>query len=136
MTSGLFYAHSGLRYLILLLGLIAAVYFALAIARGRPPARADRTLMSTYVGLLDLQLLIGVALVATGIFYPALSGHLLTMIAAIALAHATSVLARKPGDPSRSHKLRLAGVAGSLLLILAGIAAIGRGIFSSGAPSM
>ena len=136
MTNGLFFAHSGLRYLILLVGVLAVAYFAIAISRGREATRGDRTLMSVYVGLLDLQLLLGVGLIATGIFYPALSGHLLTMILAIALAHATSAMSRKPGDAARSHKLRLAGVAGSLLLILAGIAAIGRGIFRTGVPSM
>ena len=136
MSTGLFYAHSGLRYLVLALGVAAVVYFALAAARGRPDSRVDRILMASYVGLLDLQLLLGVALVVTGTFYPALIGHLATMLLAVVVAHGASVLSRKPGSPGRGHRIRLAGIAASLLLIAAGIAAIGRGIFTSGAPPM
>lgn len=136
MTNGLFYAHSGLRYLILLVGVAAAVNFALALRSQRPSNSTDRMLAGAFTGLLDLQLLLGIGLVVSGIMYPALMGHITMMVLAVVVAHATSVLARKATEPKRAHGLRLAGVVVALLLILGGITAIGRAVFGTGAPSL
>lgn len=138
--TGLFYAHSGLRYLVLLAGAVAVVYLAVALARRRPAARADRIVMAIYVGLLDLQVVLGLILVATGIFYGALMGHLVMMLAAAAVAHAAAAVARRGDaapDPARNpNRIRVIGVLVSLGLVAGGIVAIGRSIFGSGAPSV
>lgn len=136
MTQGLFHAHSGLRYLILLVGVVALISFALARRSGRPQRPTDRVLMAAFTGLLDLQLLLGIGLVLTGVYYPALIGHMAMMVMAVVIAHAASVMSRDQADVKRGHGLRLAGVAAALLLIAGGVLAIGRGIFSSGAPTM
>ena len=136
MTNGLFYAHSGLRYLILLLGVAVAVNCALALRSERPSNSTDRILTAAFTGLLDLQLLLGVGLVLSGILYPALVGHIAMMVLAVVVAHATSVLAKKASEPRRAHALRLAGALGALVLVLGGITAIGRAIFGTGAPSL
>ena len=60
MMNGLFQAHSGLRYLILLVAAIAVVVYGIAVARERPQTSLDRVLMSVFTGLLDLQLVLGV----------------------------------------------------------------------------
>jgi hypothetical protein len=135
MTNGLFYAHSGLRYLILLVGVAALVNFTLALRSERASNSTDRLLMAAFTGLLDLQLLLGIGLVVSGILYPALIGHIAMMVLAAVVAHASSVIARKAADARRAHSMRLAGILGALVLILGGIAAIGRAILGTGAPS-
>ncbi|MBW3629060.1 MAG: hypothetical protein KY464_07150 [Gemmatimonadetes bacterium] len=136
MTTGLFYAHSGLRYLVLLVGVAAALNAALALRSERPANSADRVLMAAFTGLMDLQGLLGIGLVISGILYPALIGHLAMMLLAIVVAHVSSVVARKAPDPRRGHAMRLAGVLGALVLIVGGIMAIGRSVLQSGTPSM
>ena len=136
MTTGLFYAHSGLRYLILLIGVAALINSALALRSERPSNSSDRVLMAAFSGLLDLQLLLGVGLVVSGLLYPALIGHIVMMVLAAVVAHGCAVLARKNTDPRRGHAMRLAGVLGALVLIVGGIMAIGRSVLGSGTPSM
>jgi heme A synthase len=123
----LFYAHSGLRYLVLLMGLVAVAYFAYGLATKRPVDKSIRIIGSSFVGLLDLQVLLGIVLLGSGWpFYPALWGHLAMMLLAAALAHVMMVLNRRRPNPG--YLLPLIGVAGALLLILGGILAIGRSL--------
>jgi hypothetical protein len=123
----LFYAHSGLRYLVLLMGLIALAYFAYGLATKRPVDKAVRILGSSFVGLLDLQVLLGILLLGAGWpFYPALWGHLVMMVLAAGLAHALLVVNRRRPDPG--YLLPLIAVAGALVLIIGGILAIGRSL--------
>ena len=136
MMTGLFHAHSGLRYLILVVAAIAIVVYAFALARERPQTKLDRILMSVFTGLLDLQLVLGIALVVSGILYPARIGHIATMVLAVVVAHAAGVLSRRTLEARRAHSMRLAGVLGALVLILGGIMAIGRSVLGSGTPSM
>lgn len=130
-----FHAHSGLRYLVLLAAFVAVAYLLYALATGRATERASRVLTSVFVGLLDLQILLGLLLMVSGIYYPALMGHLMMMILAAVVAHGASVMARK-AEPRRALMLRLLGVAGALVLIVGGILSIGRSIFGAGVPSV
>jgi hypothetical protein len=136
MMNGIFFAHSGLRYLVLLVGLVALFYYAYALAGRKQPDRASSLIGSIYVGLLDLQILLGIVLMATGIFYGALIGHLAMMLLAAAVAHVAFIAAKRTVAPGRHHIYRLAGVAASLILILMGIMAIGRAIIGTGRPGM
>ena len=120
-----FYAHSGLRYLVLLMGLIAVAYFAFGLATKRPVDKSVRIIGSSFAGLLDTQVLLGIILLGAGWpFYPALWGHLVMMVAAAVLAHVMLVVNRKRANPG--YLLPLIGVGGALLLVLGGIMAIGR----------
>jgi len=130
----LYYAHSGLRYLVLIAGVVALVYFAVAFFAKRPAQRADRIIMSSFVGFLDLQILLGLLLVIGGIFYPMVIGHLLMMALAAVTAHLSAIKAKRALDFRVAHQIRLVGTLITLGLIVAGIAAIGRGIFESRAP--
>ncbi len=126
MINGIFHAHSGLRYLVLLAGVVALVVLAMGAFGRQPFGRASRICLAAFTGLLDLQILLGIAMVVMGCFYPALMGHLMMMILAAVAAHALSVYARKQGDPRRAHTIALVGVVLALGLIFAGIGAIGR----------
>ena len=122
----LFQAHSGLRYLVLLVGLIAFLYTIVAAVRGRAWDSTGRGLLMAFTGLLDLQLLLGLVLVFVWEFYPALWGHITMMVLAVAVAHITSIVNRRRPPERRTHTTAALGTAGSLILIVGGIMAIGR----------
>ena len=124
----LFHAHSGLRYLVLLAGLLAFGYTLIAALRSRPWDRTGRVLLSAFVGALDLQILLGVILIFVWRFYPALWGHLTMMVLAAAVAHVAAVVNRRRPAERRSQMTAALGAAGALILIIGGIAAIQRSI--------
>ncbi len=124
MENMLFYAHSGLRFLVLLAGAIAAAVLLWGWRSGRPFAGQSRAVTAVFTGSLDLQLLLGIGTVLTRPWYGALMGHLIMMIAAVMAAHGITVYGRKQEDPRRAHLISLVGVVLALLLIVGGIMAI------------
>lgn len=136
MLSVLYHAHSGIRYLVLLAAVAALVLTARGLSGRAPYAGPVRGAVGAFVGLLHLQLLLGIGLVASGIWYPALMGHVVMMALAVAAAQLLSGWARRAPDAARAHRLALAAVAAALLLIVGGIAAIGRHPLQSRAPSL
>ena len=129
-------AHSGLRYLVLLAGIAALLYFAYAGFANKGNRKTGRSIGAAFCGLLDLQIVLGLVLVATGLFYGALMGHLFMMIIAAVVSHGAMVLGRNQEDESKGNKVRFAGVLVTLLLIVAGIMSIGRDVFGSGSPTL
>lgn len=122
-----FHAHSGIRYLVLLAGIVAAAYALVGWVRGRGYDRTGRLLGRIYVGVLDVQVLLGVVLL-TATYYPALIGHITMMVLAAGAAHGFAVAQKRRRAEARSFALQFTGLAISLLLIVAGILAIGRPI--------
>lgn len=129
-------AHSGLRYLVLLAGIVALLYFAYAGFANKGSAKTGKSIGAAFCGLLDLQIVLGLLLVATGLFYGALMGHLFMMIIAAVVAHASMVFGRKQADEPKGNKIRFVGVLVTLLLIVGGIMSIGRDVFGSGSPTL
>jgi len=127
----LFAAHSGLRYLVLLAALVAAGVMLTGFLSRRPWGRPSRISLAVFTGLLDVQILLGIAMVAMGRFYPSLMGHIVMMLLAAVAAHGLSVTARKQADGRRAHSLGLIGVVLALLFIVLGITAIDRGVLES-----
>ncbi len=127
--TGLFHAHSGLRYLVLLVGLVHVVVAALALAKKQPPGKASRVLSSAFMGLVHAQLLVGLGLVLMGRWYGALVGHLVMMVLAAVSASFFPALNKRRAQPSAG--LALAGTLLALLLIAGGIFAIGRHPFQA-----
>lgn len=124
----LFHAHSGLRYIVLLVGLVAIAVLAIGLIR-KKPIGAERGLTAAFVGVLDLQVLLGIVLLFVFPFYGALMGHITMMVLAAVAAHLLSVRAKKATDPNRATLLRLWGVVVPFILIVLGILAIGRSVF-------
>lgn len=120
----LFAAHSGTRYLILLVGLIALLWFVRGLGTNRPFSRPAPAMFAAFVGLLDLQVLMGIALLIGGRRPSGIWGHLACMILAVTLAHSM----KKSSRTSTGYGRPLVGVAGALALIVVGILAIGRRI--------
>lgn len=125
----LFHAHSGLRYLVLLAGLLALSYSLTAALRGQRWSRPGRVFLSIFVGVMDLQVLIGLVLVFVRVFYPALWGHLSMMIVAAVVGHVASAINKRRAPERQSHWVAVVGAALALVLIVGGILAIGRPIF-------
>lgn len=120
----LFAAHSGTRYLVLLAGLIALLWFAWGAATKRPFSGPARAMFAVFVGLLDLQGLMGIVLLIGGHRPQAIWGHVACMVLALIFAH----FVKKSTRQGMGYGRPLLGVAGTLALIVVGILAIGRAI--------
>lgn len=120
----LFAAHSGTRYLVLVAGLIALLWFAWGLGTKRAFSRPAPAMLAVFVGLLDLQVLMGIALLIGGRRPPGIWGHVVVMVLAVILAH----WMKKSSRTSTGYGGPLFGVAGALALIVVGILAIGRAI--------
>ena len=126
--TALLHAHSGLRFLILLLGVVNLVVLGGSLATKKPFGKVHRILGASYAGSLHLQVLLGLSLVAMGDWFPALIGHLSMMVLAAASAQVAMTMNRK--RPVPGLQIPLAGVVISLLLIVGGVMAIGRPLFA------
>ena len=126
--TGLFHAHSGLRFLILLLGVANVVVLGVGLARKQPFGKLHRGLGAAFAGSLHLQLLLGIAMVAMGRYYPALVGHMVMMVIAAVAAQLTFSLNRRRATPTL--QLPLLGVVVALVCITGGLMAIGRGLLT------
>ncbi len=131
MLTGLLQAHSGLRYLVLLAGIVAFGYALFAVVTRRPYDRGIRSVSAAFAGLLHLQVLLGFVFLVSGRFYPALIGHIFMMLLAAAVAQVPlSVLRRQPAE-KRGPLPHLVGTTIALVLIWGGIVSIGRGLLDS-----
>jgi heme A synthase len=127
----MFMAHSGVRYLVLLFGAACALYALAGWAMGRPYDRTMRVIASIFAGTLHLQILLGLVVVFTRGFYPALMGHIMTMVIAATVAQLpVSVMRRRPED-QRTYPPHAVSALIALALIWAGVAAIGRSLLGS-----
>jgi uncharacterized membrane protein YphA (DoxX/SURF4 family) len=127
----LFMAHSGLRWLILLVAVIAIVKFAVGWLRGGTYKGMDRGLMSGFSGLMDLQATLGIILLLwsgfAGVGFPMFRIlHGVIMIAAAGVAH-MSARWKNSNDTTRFRN-NLAIIFGSLILVLIGISILPEGL--------
>ena len=125
------YAHSGLRYLVLLAGVLTLFYALYGTFTGRPYDRAMRVLSVLFAGFTHLNVLLGLGLIFTGTFYPALIGHIFMMVmAAVVIQIVPSVMKRRPIE-ERSYLPHVISTLVGLGLIVGGIMAIGRTVLGS-----
>jgi hypothetical protein len=130
--------HSWLRWVVLLLGLLAVVR-AMAGRGGRPWSHGDDAIGKWFVATLDTQFLIGLLLyvwlspitrAALADFGAAMRNgglrffaveHLVGMVIAIALAHVGRVKIRAATDDRRRHSIAAVYFGIALLVLLASI---------------
>jgi len=130
MTPIVFYAHSGIRYLVLLAGLAAFVYLLYGLVSRRDFDKLANALTGAYVGLMDVQVLFGILLYLLIPSYPQLLGHVVMMLAAVSVGHVANIMNKR--REKKSYAVAFVGVALSLVLIIGGIMAIGRPLIGSG----
>ena len=126
----LYQAHSGLRYLVLLAGLVALLVFAYGLITRRP-VRGAPGFTATFTALLDVQFVLGAGLFLGGIVYDALMGHIAMMILAVVAANGAAMLAPRATTERQELAIRFAGVIIALVCIVIGILAIGRSVLGS-----
>lgn len=132
MRNFFFYAHSGFRYMILLLGVATILYALFAASTKRPYDKPMRALSSGLAGAMHLQILLGFALIFAGRFSPGIAIHFVTMLLAAAAAQIpVSVMRRRP-EEEKSQLPHAVWAAVALAIVAAGILAIGRPIIGSG----
>ena len=119
-------AHSGFRYLVLLAGVLTLGYAIYGAVAGRTYDRTMFRLARTFAGLIHLQLLIGIALLFTERFYPALIGHILPMVFAAAAATVAPAVMRRREPAARTWMPHIVATLVALALIVIRIIAIGR----------
>jgi len=130
--------HSWLRWFILILAIIILVKSAMGISGNKDYLKGDNAMASAFVGLLDLQLLVGISLYFwspitanawggdispmkdAGIRYWAVE-HLSMMIIAIIIAHLGKIKVKKLSDSTKKFKTQLIYFGIALLLILSRI---------------
>lgn len=127
----LFAAHSGLRFLVLLAGLLVVLYALVGFFAKREYSPVMARLAAAFTGLLHLQVLTGISVLFTRTFHTAIMGHLFPTLAAAAVAQLTgSVMKRRP-EARKSYGPHLVGAVLALGLVAAGVKAIGRGLLQS-----
>jgi hypothetical protein len=123
----LLYIHSWLRWVIVLVGLIALAIHALGLLQKKPYNSMSRGLMSAFTGLLDLQMLVGIiqliagwqGFVSAGGGFPrAQVEHTFAMLLAVAAAHVITRNKEKP-DNIRYRNGVIAILVVAVLLVLA-----------------
>ena len=124
-------AHSGLRWLVLLVAVIAIVKFLIGWLARSQYKGMDRGLMAGFSGLMDLQSTLGLLLLLwggfTGLGFPRYRlEHGLIMIIAAVVAHLSSRW-KNAGDTIRFRN-NLFLIVGSLILVLIGIAVLPGGL--------
>jgi hypothetical protein len=138
MASTLLIIHSYLRWLVLAAGLVAVVKMANGYARQAAYEPSDARISRIFVGVFDLQFLVGLILygvspltrgamkdMSTAMTDPHVrffvAEHPLLMFIALCVAHASVVFARKAPTHRAKFMRSALGFAFSLGLILAGI---------------
>jgi hypothetical protein len=113
----LFTLHSHMRWLVAGVLVIALVKLAATWMRGAQFGRADRALSSAAIGLIDLQMLLGIILLLflDGTFPRERIEHAVTMILAVVAAHMSARWKRAEGNV-RARNTYIALLVAALLI--------------------
>lgn len=121
------HTHSGVRYLLYLVGLAVIVYGLWGWIGKRPVDRKLRLLMFGFVGLIDLQILLGLALAMSRRYtMNALVGHVFLALGAAAAAHVVNAVMRRRPQEEKTHPPYVIGAAIALVLLAGAILVLGR----------
>lgn len=113
--------HSLVRFVILVLALVGIVKALLSLAQKSAPAQLDQTLAAAFLGLYDLQVLIGLLIILLGGLTNVI--HPIVMFVGVALAHGLQAMTKR-AEGANAPLYRLAFYIAPLLVILVGLSAI------------
>jgi hypothetical protein len=123
-VNSLFQIHSWLRFLVLALNLA----FLGVAARGHfsraPFSKGGKVLGSAWVGVMHLQVLVGAALALSGFWQPRDLGHVVLIVAGVAIAQVLMSVNRRAPTPGWKKPMLAALI--SLVSLTLGIFAIGK----------
>lgn len=113
--------HSLVRFVIILVVMVGIVKVLISLVLKRAPDQIDQTLSSTFLGLYDLQVLIGLLIILLGGLSQAI--HPIVMFIGVLLAHGLQAMTKRGEGPTASL-YRLALFIVPLLIILVGLTTI------------
>ena len=120
--------HSILRWLIVIIGVVAIIKFLVGWARKNAFDKMDRGLSSGFSGLMDLQVTLGLLI----FFITGFGGagfpmyrieHLTTMLIAAVIGHAPAMFKKA----ANKHAVAFYAVIGALILVVIGVARLPGG---------
>lgn len=117
-----FMFHSLLRWLILMVALLAIVKHVIGLAQNQPYDKLSRVLMAIFGGTMDLQMLLGIIAITTGLSPMYRIEHAVTMILAVVVAHLPAAWKKK--DDRVRYRNGLLVLISVIVLIVLGIAVL------------
>jgi Na+/citrate or Na+/malate symporter len=119
----LVHAHSGWRYLVLLLLGVTLLVLIAGWWRARPWGAVPKRLLLITTILLDVQVTLGVAmfLIQKAWQIPLFLEHTVTMLLGLALAHVANVRARKSKDAAGQYRQAFLWLLGAAVLVGLGV---------------
>lgn len=115
--------HALVRFLLLIVALVGVIYTLVGLFQQRAPVQMDQTLGSVFVGVYDLQMLLGLLIILLGGLTQAI--HPVVMFIGLVVAHGLQTMTRRAQGP-QVWPMRLALYIAPLVIILVGLASIGR----------
>ncbi len=115
--------HSLVRFVILILAVAGIVITLVALAQKQAPGRTDQIVGSVFLGLFDLQMVLGLLVILLGGLVNAV--HPIVMFVAIVSAHVLQMMTKRASS-ANAQWVRLAFYVVPLAIILVGLATIGR----------
>lgn len=125
--SSILVMHSWMRFLILLSTLGFFGVCLQGVLSRRPADKRDRLLGGVFVGVIDLQVLLGIGLLATGHSIKGMESHVGTMVIVLVLAHVASVMNRRRTAVRNWVPVGLVGAV--FVFLVTGILLTHRGLF-------
>lgn len=113
--------HSIVRFLVLLLAIVGILLALVGLAQKKTPAKMDQTAGSIFLGLYDLQMLLGILIILLGGLKDAL--HPVVMFIGLVVAHGLQRMTRR-AEGTNIHVMRLSLYIVPLAIILLGLAVI------------
>ncbi len=112
--------HGDIRWLILLVGLVALVKFILGLVQKKEYQKIDRRLMLAYTIVLDINVLFGIINLFREGFTREHMEHGFMMILALIVAHSTAAW-RNSDDSAKIFRNNIIAILVSLAFIVAGV---------------
>jgi hypothetical protein len=110
--------HSLLRWLILVVALAAIAKQVIGLVQNQPYDRFSQLLMSIFSGMMDLQALLGIIFITTGLSPAYRIEHAVTMILAVVVAHLPAAWKKK--DDHVRYRNNLLALISVIILIVVG----------------
>ena len=127
-----FTLHSHTRWLVAIAAVLAIVKLAITAMQGKEYGKGDRILSSAFVGMLDLQMAIGLVLLVWRLAAGVTIGrfiweHFATMLIAVSIAHIMSKRAATKTAPNARARVLLLAFLAVLILVYVGITRLPQG---------
>ena len=123
----LLHAHSGFRYLALLVGIMVIAYAVSGMVTERAYDQRMRVLAAAFMGFVDVTILLGFAIVFTARVRPTgLGAHIVMALLATTVSHIVYSVQKRRPPAERTYPPHIVGTLIVLALIAWGLVAIGR----------